>query len=169
MLPMRGAGALSEPLARGVIVSLPSRNGASLATLAKEAASMLRALRAEARIEAALPEATAELDFVLVLVEASADPKALALPDLKDRAAVALGFAPEATEGRVAVAQARKHLRNHGASLGARELVFLPEHFGHMGMESDAMREKLEILLRTLVVDAERLRLRREGWEEPLE
>ena len=31
----------------------------------------------------------------------------------------------------------------------------------------DGLRERLEILLRALVVDAERLRLRREGWEEP--
>jgi hypothetical protein len=31
------------------------------------------------------------------------------------------------------------------------------------------LREKLEILLRALVIDAERLRLRREGWEEPEE
>ena len=69
----------------------------------------------------------------------------------------------------MAVAQARKHLRAHGAALGSRELVFLPEHFGHMGMESDSMREKLEILLRTLVHDAEGLRLRREGWEDPEE
>lgn len=166
MLPMRGAGALSDPLARGVIVSVAGRSQPILATLAKESASMLRALRAEARVQDDVP---ADADFVVVLVEEGADPKALALPDLKDRAAVALGFASEAAEGRAAVAQTRKHLRGHGAALGARALVFLPEHFGYLGMESDSMREKLEILLRALVLDAERLRLRREGWEEPLE
>jgi hypothetical protein len=51
--------------------------------------------------------------------------------------------------------------------LGARELVFSPEQFGVLGLESDGARERLEILLRALVLDAERLRLRREGWEEP--
>ena len=156
----------AEPLARGVIASVPTRNQATLSALAREVAAILRALRAEARPETGVPP---EADFVVVLVEEGADPASLPLPDLKDRAACALGFAEAGAEGRVAVAQARKHLRAHGATLGSRELVFAPEHFGHVGMESDAMRERLEILLRTLVLDAERLRLRREGWEDPIE
>lgn len=160
-------GALSaEPVARGVIVSIASRSQQTLSTLGREVASILRALRAEAKPQDAVP---AEADFVVVLIEEDADPKGLGLPDLKDRAACALGFARDAAEGRVAVAQARKHLRAHGAALGSRELVFTPDHFGFMGMESDSMRERLEILLQALVLDAERLRLRREGWEEPLE
>lgn len=159
-----GAAALSEPVARGVLVSLPVRNPAILATLAKEVGAILRALRAEAAPQADVPP---ETDFVVLLAEETADAKALALPDLKDRAATALAYASEAAEGRVVLSQARRHLRAHGAVLGSRELVFTADHFGHMGMESDAMREKLEILLRALVLDAERLRLRREGWEEP--
>jgi hypothetical protein len=157
---------LSEPVAQGVIVPVGTRHQATLSTLAREVASMLRALRAETG-----PAATVrpDADLVILLVEDGSDPRALGLPDLKDRAAAALGFAEDAAEGRLVVAQARKHLRAHGATLGSRELVFTPEHFGHMGMESDAMREKLEILLRTLVLDAERLRLRREGWEDPIE
>lgn len=156
----------AEPVARGVIVPVGRGNAAILSELGREVASILRALRADAQARPAVP---AEADFVVVLVEEAADPKALALPDLKDRAACALAYAQDAAEGRVAVSQARKHLRAHGATLGSRELVFGPEHFGPLGMESDAMREKLEILLRTLVLDAERLRLRREGWEDPID
>lgn len=155
-----------EPVAQGVVVPLGARHQATLSTLAREVSSMLRALRAEAGPAAAVAPGA---DLVVLLVEQGDDPRRLALPDLKDRAAAALGFGEDAAEGRVAVAQARKHLRAHGATLGPRELVFGPEHFGPMGMESDAMREKLEILLRTLVLDAERLRLRREGWEDPIE
>ena len=127
---------------------------------------MLRALQAEC---VPAPRVPPEADFVVLLVEGDADPRALALPDLKDRAACALGLAEDPGAGRVAVNEARKHLRAHGAVLGSRELVFTPDQFGPMGMESDAMREKLEILLRTLALDAERVRLRREGWEEPVE
>jgi hypothetical protein len=156
----------AEPVAQGLLVPVGRRHQAILSTLSREAAAMLRALRAAA---APADAVGADADFVVLLVEAGADARDLALPDLKDRAASVLGFGEDAAEGRVAVAQARKHLRAHGAALGSRELVFTPGHFGHVGMESDAMREKLEILLRTLVLDAERLRLRREGWEEPLE
>lgn len=163
---MSSAAGPPEPLARGVVVAVATRSHATLVVLGREVASMLRALRAEAKLQDDVPP---EADFVVVLAEEASDPKALSLPELKDRAASALGFAQDAAEGRVAVAQARKHLRAHGAALGSRELVFGPEHFGPMGMESDAMRERLEILLRALVLDAERLRLRREGWEEPLE
>lgn len=150
-----------EPLARGAIVQVSGKPSGQLATLAKEAASILRALRAPA--DAELPEA----DFVLLLVEEGADARDLALPDLKDRAGSAVALATDASEGRAAVAQARKQLRARGAALGARELVFSPDQFGHLGLESDSARERLEILLRALVVDAERLRLKREGWEEP--
>lgn len=153
-------------MARGVLVPLSLKRGALLVVLGKEVASILRALQAEARVQGDVP---GEADFVVVLAEAGGDPRALVLPDLKDRAGCALGLADDAGEGRIAVNEARKHLRAHGAVLGSRELVFGPEHFGAMGMESDAMREKLEILLRALVLDAERLRLRREGWEDPLE
>lgn len=156
----------AEPVARGVIVPVAARHQPTLSVLAREVASMLRSLRAEARPEAAVP---GDADFVVVLAEEGTEPAGLALPDLKDRAGCALGFAEDGAEGRVAVAQARRHLRAHGATLGSRELVFSPEHFGPMGMESDSMRERLEILLRTLVLDAERLRLRREGWEDPIE
>lgn len=137
-----------------------------LSVLAREAAGILRALQTEAQKADRVP---AEADFVLLLVEEETDPSLVPLPDLKDRAGSALALATEASEGRVALSKARRHLRAHGASLGSREMVFSPDQFGPMGMESDAQRERLEILLRTLAHDAERLRLRREGWEEPLE
>jgi len=150
-----------DPIARGVLVVLPPTATDPLPALAKEAASILRALHAPA--EAHMQEA----DYVLFLLGPEADPRALALPELKDRAASAIAVAADAGEGRVAVALGRKHLRAHGAVLGARELVFSPKQFGHLGIESDGARERLEILLRALVLDAERLRLKREGWEEP--
>lgn len=152
-----------ESVARGALVVLPPTDAGHLPALAKETASILRALRAEAA--APLDEA----DFVVLLVAPGADPRAFVLPELKDRAGSAIAIAEDASEGRVAVALARKHLRSHGAVLGARELVFTPEQFGYLGLESDGARERLEILLRALVLDAERLRLKREGWEEPAE
>lgn len=125
---------------------------------------MIRALDGESSLARAMPP---ESDFLLLIVEADFDAHALELPDLKDRAASVLGVSDDAPACRAAIARARKLLRAKGAALGARELVFAPSDFGVMGLESDGLREKLEILLRTLVLDAERLRLRREGWEEP--
>ena len=153
---------MNEPVAHGVIVLVPPTDKGELATLAKEAASILRALHAPADA----PDAPGA-DYVLVLVEEGRDAEEAALPELKGRAASAVGLAKDATEGRAAVALARKRLRARGASLGARELVFSPEQFGYLGLESDGARERLEILLRALALDAERLRLKREGWEEP--
>ncbi|HUR68709.1 MAG TPA: hypothetical protein VM370_05635 [Candidatus Thermoplasmatota archaeon] len=155
---------MSEPLARGAIVTVGRARAAPLAALAKEATAILKALSAEAT---ARPSAGATEDFVLLLVDEGTDPESIELPDLKDRAASALAIAEDAPLGRAAVARARRRLRAAGATLGARELVLAPSSFGHLGLESDGLREKLEILLRALVVDAERLRLRREGWEEP--
>ncbi len=150
-------------MARGAFVLAGHRHAVSMAALAKECSGMLRALRAET---GAPP---AEADFLVLLVEEGKDPRDAALPDLKDRAAAALGFShgESDAEARAVVAAARRHLRAHGASLGARELVFRPGDFGHLGLESDGLRERLEVLLRALVLDAERLRLKREGWEEP--
>ncbi|HWH07794.1 MAG TPA: hypothetical protein VNX21_01255 [Candidatus Thermoplasmatota archaeon] len=146
-----------EPIARGVV--LHHAKEGPLPTLAREAQSILRALDAPADADA--PAA----DYVLLLVEpGGADAE---LPDLKDRAASAVAVAEDAAEGRVAVVAARKRLRAMGATLGSRELVFSPAQFGYLGLESDSARERLEILLRALVLDAERLRLKREGWEEP--
>lgn len=153
-----------EPLARGVLVAHPRRHAPQLQALAKESISILRALRAEARLAERVP---GDADFALLLVEPETSPADIPLPDLKDRAGSVLGVGEPAAEARVAVAQARKHLRASQAALGARELVFSPADFGYLGLESDGLREKLEILLRALVLDAERLRLRREGWEEP--
>lgn len=154
-----------EPVARGEVVLVGERHRPQLEALAKEALSTLRALRAEASVR---PEASPSADFVLLLVGEQADaPSEAALPDLRDRAGSAAAVAADAAAGRVAVALARKHLRAHGAALGARELVFSPDQFGYLGLESDTLRERLEILLRSLVLDAERLRLKREGWEEP--
>lgn len=155
-------GPVPDPPALGFIVAAPKRHAEQVGALARESLSALRALKADA-VEA--PRASPEADFVVLVVEPSAPlPE---MPDLKDRAAVALAVAEDEAEGRVAVTAARKHLRNAGAALGARQLVLTPSHFGFMGLESDNAREKLHILLQTLVLDAERLRLRREGWEEP--
>lgn len=153
-----------EPLAQGAIVTHGQQHGPLLAALAKEAASILKALRAPAE---AGPVAAPEADFVVLLVDESADPREVKLPDLKDRAGTALAIAADVGAGRAVVLAARKHLRAHGAALGSRELVLNPNEFGYLGLESDTTREKLEILLRALVNDAERLRLKREGWEEP--
>lgn len=153
-----------EPIARGAIVVLDGERSAELAMLAKETASILRALNAPGEVSTHIG---AEVDFVVLLVPQGLDANKVELPDLKDRAGSAISVAEDATEGRVAVASARKRLRAQGASLGARELVFAPSQFGYLGLESDSARERLEILLRALVLDAERLRLKREGWEEP--
>lgn len=158
---------VSEPLASGTIVVASARHGPPMQALAKETASILRALRAEARTDTVAPPGA---DFVVLLVEEGVDLRSVALPDLTNRAATALGFAQEeGVDGnaRATVNAARKHLRAHHATLGSRELVFHTGHFGVMGLESDAQRERLEVLLQALVLDAERLRLKREGWEEP--
>lgn len=155
---------MKEPIAHGIIVALPATRATELGALAKEAQSILKALKASVEVRADVPP---EADMVLLLVEPASDVDALALPDLKNRAAVVAGVGEDASACRVAIARARKALRAKGAALGARELVFAPEQFGYLGLESDGLREKLEILLQTLVVDGERLRLRREGWEEP--
>lgn len=152
---------VKEPVARGCIVPAGPRHKEASRALAGEATSILRAL--DAPSDAALAEA----DYVLLLVESAGDVPVLELPDLTTRAAAAVGLAEDAGEGRVAVLAARKRLRAQGATLGSRELVFTPSQFGYLGLESDGARERLEILLRALVLDAERLRLRREGWEEP--
>lgn len=153
-----------EPLAKGVIVPVAAENADNLHVLAREMVSILRALRGEARVSPSVP---ADADFVMLLVDADAGLDSLELPDLKDRVGAATSFAQRKAEGRMANHLARKRLRSVGAALGARELVFGPDDMGHMGLESDAVRERLQELLQTLVLDAERLRLRREGWEEP--
>ena len=153
-----------DAVASGVVVPLARTKRAELASLAKESNSMLRALQAESRAE---ERATPDADFVILLVEAPFDAGLAPLPDLRDRVGAALALAANEGDARVAVQAARKHLRSAGAALGARELVLTDAQFGVMGLEDDSAREKLEILLRTLVLDAERLRLRREGWEEP--
>lgn len=140
---------------------MAARHPEAVAHLAKEAQAILRALDAPADAD------VRETDYVLVLVEDSTDPAKLDLPDLKDRVGSAIAVAEDAAEGRVAVFAMRKHLRSRGAALGSRELVYAPAQFGYLGLESDGARERLEILLRGLVVDAERYRLKREGWEEP--
>lgn len=150
-----------EPVARGVVLTLPQRGEGPLPALAKEASSILRALDAPADAEAK------DADYVLLIVQPGVDAAALDAPDLKGRAASVVAVAEDAAEGRVAIVAARKRLRAAGAALGSRELVFSPDQFGYLGLESDGARERLEILLRGLVVDAERLRLKREGWEEP--
>ncbi|MEA3198633.1 MAG: hypothetical protein QOE90_61 [Thermoplasmata archaeon] len=153
---------MSEPVARGAIV-VAGKGSPHADALAKEAASILRALRAPADAE------PREADYLVLLVAEDTDLRALDLPDLKDRAATALGLASGESdaEARAVVAAARKQLRAQGASLGARELVFRPSDFGYLGLESDGRCERLEVLLQALALDAERLRLKREGWEEP--
>lgn len=155
-----------EPIARGVLVALHTAQREPASALAKESASILRALQAPAEETSSVP---AETDYVIVLVGPDSDPETLALPDLRDRAATAVALGPRAPETRATLATVRKRLRSAGAVLGARELVLLPEDFGYLGLESDGLREKLEELLRALVADAERLRLKREGWEDPIE
>lgn len=150
-----------EPLARGVILLVPQRAEGPVPALAQEARAILRALNAPADAEAD------KADYVLAVVTQDVEPAAFPEADLKERAASVVAVAEDAAEGRVAIVAARKRLRAMGAHLGSRELVFAPSQFGYLGLESDGARERLEILLRGLVVDAERLRLRREGWEDP--
>ena len=152
-----------EPVARGIVLVEPQVDDGPLAAVAKEAASILRALDAPA--DASVEHA----DYVVLVLGEGARADAPALPELADRAGAAVAVAGEASEGRAVVASARKRLRRQGAVLGARELVFSPDQFGYLGLESDGARERFEILLRALVNDAERLRLKREGWEEPVE
>lgn len=154
---------MAEPIAHGFILRAGEATEHA-EVLAREAGSILRALHAPADAPG-----TAEADYVVLLVPEGIDPREAKLPDLKDRAATALALArgESDAEARVTLLAARKHLRGHGATLGARELVFRPGDFGFLGLESDARRERLEVLLQALVLDAERLRLKREGWEEP--
>jgi len=153
-----------EPVARGVVVALPQQHREALAMLEREMVSILRAVDADGHGAREVP---AEADYVALAIEEGSAVDKLALPDLKDRAATVVAIGEDAPACRVAITRARKLLRAQGAALGARELVLHPSDFGVLGLESDGLREKLEILLRALVVDAERLRLRREGWEEP--
>lgn len=155
-----------EPVARGVVVALPERHREPIAMLEKESLSILRAVDAAAERASSVP---ADADLVLLVIEADGPAEKIPLPDLKDRAASVIAVGEDEPACRGAIARARRHLRAHGAALGARELVLHPKEFGILGLESDGLREKLEILLRTLVNDGERLRLRREGWEEPEE
>lgn len=153
-----------EPIAEGVIVILGERQRAHTAALAKESASILKAFQTTSSIATSVPP---EADFALLLVDEAADLDALTLPPMKDRAGIVAGVGEDAALVRASIARARRKLRLAGATLGARELALSPEHFDPLGLASDGLREKLEILLRSLVNDAERLRLRREGWEEP--
>lgn len=154
-----------EPVARGAVTALSLAHRDAVAALEREALSILRGLDAPGSSEARVP---GDADYVMLIVEEES-PELRALPDLRDRAATVVGVASDAPAGRAAIARARKLLRGAGAVLGARELLLRPEDFGYLGIESDGLRERLEILLRALVNDAERLRLRREGWEEPEE
>lgn len=153
-----------EPIAKGVVIVVGTDEREPLAHLAREAIGTLKALRCEARRG---DQATDADDFVLLLVAPDGDPDALGLPTLTDRAGAACCVHPFEPEGRALVARARKALRRQGAALGPRELVLSPQAFGYMGLESDGLRERLQVLLQGLANDAERLRLRREGWEEP--
>ena len=159
------ADVAKEPIARGVVVALPTHHGEPLAMLRREALSIMRALDTEAE---PADKVSAEADFCVLLIEADTAGD-LQLPDLKDRAGTVVAVGDDEPACRLAITRARRELRAHGATLGARELVLRPDAFGVLGLESDGLREKLEILLRALASDAERLRLRREGWEEPLE
>lgn len=142
-------------------MTLPERAEGALAQLARETASILRALDAPADL--ALPAS----DYVVLLMGQGQDAAKLDLPDLKGRVGSVLALAEDAAEGRASIFAARKHLRARGAALGSKELVFAPSQFGVLGLESDGARERLEILLKGVVVDAEAHRLRREGWEDP--
>lgn len=155
---------MKTPIAQGIVVGLGARHRPEADALSKESLSILRALDAEGRIATRIDGAP---DLILLIVDADTTLDELELPDLKDRAASVIGIGDDAPSCRVAITNARKRLRGQGAALGARALVFAPAQFGFLGLESDGSREKLEILLRALVLDAERLRLRREGWEEP--
>lgn len=155
-----------EPIARGVVVAL-AKSEAHLA-LAKETISILRALNVVVDESTVAPPSA---DLVILLIdEAGAGAGAgIDLPDLKDRAATAVAVGNDAPACRAALSAVRKRLRAAGATLGPHELVLSTSDFGYLGLESDGRREKLEILLTSLAMDAERLRLRREGWEEPAE
>ena len=154
----------SEPVARGVVVTLATRHREPLAALAKEALAILRGLHAPGHASERVEDGA---DYALLLVDEGSELGAASVPDMAGRAASVVGVGEEAPEARAAIARARRSLRARGAALGARELLLRPADFGYLGLESDTQRERLEILLRALVVDAERLRLRREGWEEP--
>lgn len=156
----------SEPLARGVVLVVGQDEREPLAQLAREALSILKAIKLDARQDVAVAP---EDDFVLLLVSATSPVDAVELPPLAQRAGAAVGVATDPAEGRASVARARKRLRGQGATLGPRELVLSPSDFGYLGLESDGLRERLQILLQGLANDAEKLRLRREGWEDPLE
>lgn len=153
-----------EPIARGVVVGMPQEHREPIAMLERETLSILRAVDVEAQ---PMREVPPHADFVALLIEVGSPTDKLALPDLKDRAATVVAIGDDEPECRLAITRARRLLRAQGAALGARELVLKPRDFGILGLESDGLREKLEILLRALATDAERLRLRREGWEEP--
>jgi len=77
-----------EPVARGVVLLVPSDAKGALAELAKEAASVLRALDAPRDAPT-----VADADYVLVLLDADAGAtdaaRSLDVPDLRDRAASA--------------------------------------------------------------------------------
>ncbi|HEX2021619.1 MAG TPA: hypothetical protein VHH36_02845 [Candidatus Thermoplasmatota archaeon] len=155
---------MPDPPLRGVVVPLASRHGEQARALAMEAMSALRALRAEPALAGAVP---GDADFVLLVL--SDDPPPVSIPDLAGRAAAAVAVADPVAEGRVAVASARRRLRGAGAALGARELVLSPSEFGVLGLESDNQRDRLHELVQALLHDADRLRLKREGWEDPEE
>lgn len=153
-----------EPIARGIVVALPAQHREQLDALAKDALSILRALNAPG---ANAPDVPPTTDYLVLLIEADSALGKLALPDMRDRAATVIAVGERSPETRAAIADARKRLRGAGATLGARELVFAPSDFGYLGLESDGLREKLEEILSALAPEAERLRLKREGWEEP--
>lgn len=156
----------SVPIAQGVVLVVGEAQREPLAQLARESLSILKAIRLEARQDAI---ARPEDDFVLLLVSPGSDVDAIALPPLAERAGAAVAVASDVAEGRAVVARARKRLRAQGAALGPRELVLSPGDFGYLGLESDGLRERLQVLLQGLANDAERLRLRREGWEDPVD
>ena len=159
---------MPDPQLLGCVLTRTQRHAEQADALAKETLSTLRALKADPVAVGPQENGAAvlrEADFVALIVEPGATlPE---LPDLKDRAAVAVAVAEDEREGRVAIHAARKALRAAGAALGPRQLVIAPSAFGFLGLESDSVRERLHILLQALLVDAERLRLKREGWEEP--
>lgn len=164
----RFAPTLPDPQLLGCVLTRAQRHAKQADALVKETLSALRALKADAIAFGADDSAAAalrEADFVaLIVAPGAALPE---FPELKDRAAAAVAVAEDEREGRVAIHAARKALRAAGAALGPRELVIAPAAFGFLGLESDSVRERLHILLEALLVDADRLRLKREGWEEP--
>lgn len=153
---------MADPPTLGFVVEAAGAHEREASSLAKEIVSTLGALHADAL---RAPDVPAEADFVITIV--APDAGLPSFPDLKDKAAAALGIASDEAEARAAAHAARKQLRAAGATLGALQVAFTPDMFGVMGLESDGVRERLHILLETLVHDAERLRLKREGWEEP--